>query len=187
MKIENDRRVADVETVYDPVNGIFNRLFATAVPLFDETDDGSGHPTLKRPLDGRFVVRNIFTDFKRHDLGPGFWERNFDGTMHKEFMTEPLWGVASTAPYGHDGRSVNLREVILRHGGEAQASRDAFAHAHSGKQRQLLAFLESLVLFPPDDTASNLNPGDPTHPDFPQRGHGNIALGVLFNDPSDPE
>jgi CxxC motif-containing protein (DUF1111 family) len=36
-------------------------------------------------------------------------------------MTEPLWGVGSTAPYGHDGRSINLREVILRHGGEALA------------------------------------------------------------------
>ena len=30
-----DRRVADVETVHDPVNGIFNNLFATAIPLFE--------------------------------------------------------------------------------------------------------------------------------------------------------
>ena len=42
-------------------------------------------------------------------------------------MTTPLWGVGTTAPYGHDGRSINLAEVILRHGGEAQAARDAFA------------------------------------------------------------
>ena len=64
---------------------------------------------------------------KRHDLGPAFHERNYDGTTTTQFMTEPLWGVGSTAPYGHDGRSINLREVILRHGGEAQAARDAFA------------------------------------------------------------
>ena len=46
-------------------------------------------------------------------------------------MTTPLWGVGTTAPYGHDGRSINLTEVILRHGGEAQAARDAFARLSS--------------------------------------------------------
>lgn len=28
-----------------------------------------------------FVVSDIFADFKRHDLGPAFHERNFDGTL----------------------------------------------------------------------------------------------------------
>jgi hypothetical protein len=42
-------------------------------------------------------------------------------------------------------------------------------------------------LFPPDDTASTLDPGDPSKPNFPQFGHGSIKLTVLFNDPSDPE
>ena len=32
-------------------------------------------------------------------------------------------GRGHTAPYGHDGSSINLTEVILRHGGEAQAAR----------------------------------------------------------------
>ena len=75
---------------------------------------------------GLFLLDNFFADFKRHDLGPAFWERNFDGTVTKDFLTEPLWGVGSTSPYGHDGRSINLREVILRHGGEARRSRNAF-------------------------------------------------------------
>jgi hypothetical protein len=48
-------------------------------------------------------------------------------------------------------------------------------------------FLNALVLFPPDDTASNLDPGDPTRVAFPQTGHGSIKLSVLFNDPADPE
>ena len=43
-------------------------------------------------------------------------------------------------------------------------------------QRSLLSFLNSLVLFPPDDTASTLDPADPTKPDFPQNGHGSIKL-----------
>lgn len=187
LTIDRDRRVADVETVFDEENGIFNRLFATARPLFTPVDDGSGHPAVKQPLRGTFVVRNIFTDFKRHDLGPSFHERNYDGTMRTQFLTTALWGVGSTAPYGHDGRSINLTEVILRHGGEARTARDRFAQLDKGERRKLLEFLSSLVLFPPDDTASNLDPGDPTKPGFPQLWHGSIRLTGLFNDPEDIE
>jgi hypothetical protein len=43
------------------------------------------------------------------------------------------------------------------------------------------------VLFPPDDTASNLDPGEPAQLNFPQFGHGSIKLTVLFNDPAYPE
>jgi hypothetical protein len=77
--------------------------------------------------------------------------------------------------------------VILRHGGEAQAARDAFGALALPKQQEIIAFLSSLVLFPPDDTASNLDPGDPTRPGFPQFGHGSIRLTVLFNDPTKVE
>jgi mono/diheme cytochrome c family protein len=187
LMLDHDRRVADVATEYDPGRGIFNGLFATARTLTTKVPDEPGLPPLQRPAGHRFLVRDIFTDFKRHDLGPNFAERNFDGTLQREFMTEPLWGVATTAPYGHDGRSVNLREVILRHGGEAQAARDAFAALPEREESQLLDFLGSLVLFSPPDTASNLDPGNPADPDFPQSGHGSIALPPLFNDPSDRE
>jgi cytochrome c2 len=187
LKINRDRRVADVETVFDPKRGIFNGLFATAIPLHDTVDDGSGFPALKPPKLGPFVVKNIFTDFKRHDLGPNFYERNHDGTIQKEFLTRSLWGVGSTSPYGHDGRSINLVEVILRHGGEAQESANAFVRLSAQDKSALLDFLNSLVIFPPDDTASNLDPGNPQTPDFPQFGHGSIKLTDLFNDPTDLE
>jgi len=136
---------------------------------------------------GPFVVKNVYTDFKRHDVGPAFHERNYDGSLRREFMTPPLWGVGTSAPYGHDGRSINLVEVILRHGGEAQASRDAFARLPDVHQLSIVEFLNTLVLFPPDDTASNLNPGDRSVAGFPQYGHGSIRLPALFNDPDDPE
>jgi len=187
LQVNVDRRVADVETVYDPSRGLFNRLFATATLRLVATDDGSGYPTLKRASLQPFVVKNFFADLKRHDLGPAFHERNYDGTTTTQFLTEPLWGVGSTSPYGHDGRSINLREVILRHGGEAQSQRNAFAALPEASKLALFEFLESLVLFPPDDTASNLDPGDKTTPGFPQKGHGSIRLGALFNDPNDPE
>ena len=187
LVINRDRRIADVETSYDPNRGIFNRMFAVASLLVGENDDGSGHPTLKVPLRNSFTVRNFYADLKRHDLGPNFYERNYDTTLQKEFMTEPLWGVGSSAPYGHDGRSINLMEVILRHGGEAQGARNNFARLSSGSQNAIITFLNELVLFPPDDTASNLDPGDRNAPGFPQRGHGSIRLPELFNDPTELE
>jgi hypothetical protein len=187
LQIDHDRRVADLETVYDPQRGIFNGLFATATPLFKEVDDGKGLPTLKTAKLQPFMVKNIFTDLKRHDLGPNFYERNYDGTLLTQMMTLPLWGIGTSAPYGHDGRSVNLNEVILRHGGEAQTARNAFATALPDQRADVIAFLGSLVLFPPDDTASTLDPGIPTSSGFPQVGHGSIKLTVLFNNPSDIE
>jgi hypothetical protein len=51
----------------------------------------------------------------------------------------------------------------------------------------LQKFLNSLILFPPDDTASTLDPGNRSTPYFPQFGHVSIKLTVLFNDPADPE
>ena len=182
LLIEKDRRVADVNTVFDPQKGHFNRLFATAETRFIEVNDGDPLPQLV-PEEKSFLVRNIFTDFKRHDLGPNFHEINYDGTPQLEIMTEPLWGVGSTAPYGHDGRSINLMEVILRHGGEALESRNRFRRLTRTQKKEVIAFLQSLILFPPDSTASTLNPGDPTTVGFPQFGHGSINLGALFQTP----
>ena len=188
LTIEKDRRVADVETVFNPAQGNpFNRLFATAATLFDVINDNSGHPALKPAARDSFVVKNIFTDFKRHDLGPNFHERNYNGTLQKQFLTTALWGVGTTAPYGHDGRSHDLTTVILRHGGEAQKERDRFAALGKSDVEDVLEFLSSLILFAPDDTASNLQAATPATPGYPQFGHGAIALSPLFNNPSDPE
>jgi hypothetical protein len=190
LAINRDRRVADVETRWDPVRGNpINNLFATATAFFTQIDDGRGFPTLKRPNSGNFLVRNIFTDFKRHDLGPNFHEINYDGTIRREFLTTPLWGVGSTGPYGHDGRSMTLKDVILRHGGEALQARNNFANSSLSTQLNIMFFLNTLVLFPPDDTASNLPGGAavPSTSGYPQFGHGSIRLVGLFNDPNDPE
>jgi hypothetical protein len=187
LQINHDRRLANIQTAYDSVKGgFFNKLYATVTSQF-VTVANTGSPAIKDPVGGPFLVQNIFTDFKRHNLGPNFYERNYDGSFQTEFMTRPLWGVGSTAPYGHDGRSINLTEVILRHGGEAQRPRDIFAKLNDALREPILEFLNSLVIFPPDDTASDLDKGDPTIPNYPQIGHGSIKLTVLFNNPGDPE
>ncbi len=195
LTINVDRRVADVETVFSDFNpgspttsgNPLNRMFATATAKIVIVDDPSSEPVLKLPAGGSFVVNNFFADLKRHDLGNNFTERNFDGSFQRLFMTEPLWGVATTAPYGHDGRSQTVEEVIMRHGGEAQAARDSFNGQSRANKNLVLAFLNSLVLFPPDDTASNLANINPAGSNFPQNGHGAIALTPLFNNPADIE
>ncbi len=185
LTIDTDRRIADVETVYDKEKGgVFNQLYATATGRFVVEDDGQEYPLLN-PAYESFVAKDIFTDLKRHDLGPKFHERDYDGTLQTQFVTEPLWGVGTTAPYGHDGRSIDLDQVIRRHGGEAKASRDAYVNNLNDQERLALReYLRSLVLFPPDDTASNLNPGNPNSDDPQQPSeHGSIKLPELFQIP----
>ena len=193
--IASDRRVADLETNFSDFNPMmpmtsgnpFNRMFAVASAFVTSTNDGSGFPDLKRHSNHSFVVRNIFADFKRHDLGLNFHERNYEGTLSTLFITEPLWGVGTTAPYGHDGRSDTLEDVILRHGGEAATSQAAFAALSPAAKGFVIDFLQSLVLFPPDDTASTLQNINPAAANFPQNGHGAIALTPLFNNTADLE
>jgi hypothetical protein len=92
LPLAADRRVADVETVYDPVKDIFNTLFATGTPLHDTRDDGTGLPPLKSLRRSPFMVHKIFMDFKHHDLGPNFHERRFDGALTTQFLTTPYGG-----------------------------------------------------------------------------------------------
>ena len=60
------------------------------------------------------------------------------------WLTARLWDVADTAPWLHDGRATTLSEAILLHGGEGQASRDAFAALQDTEKEQILAFLRTL-------------------------------------------
>ena len=204
MKIEHDRRIADLETVYDPLQGNpFNNLFATATLLVSPNPSFpaiEGSPGGLMPTRGSFLVRNFFADLKRHDLGANFYERNYNHNVAQvsprvepphdpatnfttQFMTEPLWGVGDTAPYGHDGRSGTLDDVILRHGGEAMDARNRYARLAPVVQGWLQDFLRTLVLFGPDDTASTLNPKNEAAAGYPQVGHGSIALGAIFTTP----
>jgi cytochrome c peroxidase len=194
--VDEDRRVADVETVHRltlpvaqrPPAGVFNNLFAIASARFQavpNSADALGFAIIE-PQRQPFLVEDIFTDFKRHDLGPALHERNVDNTIQNTFMTEALWGVGTTAPYGHDGRSINLQEIILRHGGEATLVRNRYTELSTSQQNLIKEFLNVLILFPPEDTASNLNvAGDinPADPEFPTRAHGNIRLPTLFTIP----
>ena len=44
----------------------------------------------------------------------------------------------------HDGRARNVTEAILWHGGEAEASREAFRNMPKADREALVSFLESI-------------------------------------------
>ncbi len=62
----------------------------------------------------------------------------------EEFRTAPLWGVADSAPYLHDGRAESLDEAIRLHDGQGRASADDYAALDEEARGELLAFLETL-------------------------------------------
>ncbi|TWT53921.1 Cytochrome c [Rubripirellula amarantea] len=64
--------------------------------------------------------------------------------FNQEWRTPPLWGVADSAPYMHDGRADTLLEAIAMHDGEAAGTRDRFLQLPLQQQRAILAFLETL-------------------------------------------
>lgn len=92
----------------------------------------------------------VFSDFKRHDLGPGLADPHEEehGLPRSVFLTRPLWGLAETPPYLHDGRAATIPAAILAHGGEAQPARDAFAALSPDDQANLHVFLLSLTREP---------------------------------------
>ena len=54
-----------------------------------------------------------------------------------EWRTPPLWGVANSGPYLHDGRAETLDEAIRLHGGEAAATSEALREAFHGRSQRV--------------------------------------------------
>jgi CxxC motif-containing protein (DUF1111 family) len=109
--------------------------------------------TLQRNDKGEYLVP-LFGDLKRHKIA-----ENVVTTLGNEllaqrfverdiFITAELWGVASTAPYGHRGDLTTLDEVIRAHGGEGRKACDAYIAASDDDRSSLIAFLKTLVIEP---------------------------------------
>lgn len=108
-------------------------------------------PRLKRDAEGRFRVQ-LFSDLKRHDVGDELVqsEHQADANPHKQisarmFLTAPLWGVARTGPYLHDGHAPSLEQAILHHGGEAEAARKKFEALDDAGRAPIRVYLMSLT------------------------------------------
>jgi cytochrome c peroxidase len=114
--------------------------------------------SLPRLLSGTAKEVPLLSDLKRHHMGQGL--REHDGfqqgtdvaginVAEDEFLTRPLWGVADTGPWLHDGRAQSLQEAILLHestGSEANDVIEAFRHLDDADQKAVVAFLLTLRL-----------------------------------------
>jgi CxxC motif-containing protein (DUF1111 family) len=123
------------------------------------------------------MIEGVFSDLLLHDMGPMFddpveanetihavrkvGEFSYSGGnpvfrpdaprkpwLAQEWRTPPLWGVADSAPYLHDGRADTLPQAIQLHGGEAAASAQQY-RALSGDDRTALHFFLQSLVAPP--------------------------------------
>lgn len=100
----------------------------------------------ERDAEGRALVR-WYSDFRRHDMGPGLADPiDAYGFGASVWPTRSLAGVGSTGPWLHHGYATTLDEAIRAHGGDAQASHDAYAALDEAGQDAVIAFLENLVI-----------------------------------------
>lgn len=87
----------------------------------------------------------LFSDLLLHDMGDGLADGIEQGLARgREFRTAPLWGLRLRPFFLHDGRTMDLHEAILLHGGEAEKVIEAFRDLPDRVKEDILAFLRSL-------------------------------------------
>jgi CxxC motif-containing protein (DUF1111 family) len=112
------------------------------------------------------TVTGIYSDLLVHSMGPflddpqasppnptgGLYYNHSAKSLSEllsqgtdEWRTPPLWGVADSAPYLHDGRAPTIAEAIRLHGGEALSSLDRYSALTPTDRDHLHLFLSSLV------------------------------------------
>ncbi|MBI4586054.1 MAG: hypothetical protein HY717_18755 [Planctomycetes bacterium] len=148
-----------LDTEIDPATTSLNPSRPFRFNLVQEGD----FPRLTPHPEGGARVQ-LFSDLKRHAMGSQLADaqatsiRKANGgplivngmeirVSPDTFLTAELWGAGNTGPWLHDGRAGTLKEAIELHGGEAQASRDAFMALSAGDQIAVAEFLKSLLLF----------------------------------------
>jgi CxxC motif-containing protein (DUF1111 family) len=127
--------------------GVLFRSLNCAACHLPELRTGDEHPFKEL----HNLTIHPFTDLLIHDMGPDLADGRPDGDASgSEWRTAPLWGLGLNAAVNgnvfflHDGRARTAAEAILWHGGEAEASRNAFKALTAGDRAALLQFLESL-------------------------------------------
>jgi CxxC motif-containing protein (DUF1111 family) len=171
-----------------PFNGSGNlRPEDVPAPLSFDLTTVAPRPQLPKQPDGSVVVP-LFSDLKRHDLGPGLNNETIvqGGVPTNVWLTKKLWGFASEPPFLHHGRATLISQAILLHGGEAQAARDAYAGLTSDQQRDVVAFLKTLRIVPDGTPTAVVHEGVGATGDAPVVGghvdHSLLATGAVTTD-----
>ncbi len=104
-------------------------------------------------------IEGFYSNLLMHDMGPelasstGYYGEPpaapSEGLgppppIANEWRTPPLWGVADSAPYLHDGRAATLEAAIARHAGESSGVIARFQELPGGDQADIVAFLKTL-------------------------------------------
>lgn len=100
-------------------------------------------------------VEGLYSDLRLYNLEPPEIGSSYGNVQPEvllpanepelgEWKTPPLWGVADSAPYFHDGASPTLETAILRHNGNAKGSKQKFIKLDIPDRQALIAFLKSL-------------------------------------------
>ena len=117
-----------------------NPFGTTSAPAYygspGQTSPPIAYPTTE-PETPQFPRGKLLSE--EHEQSNAHWD-----AMAREWKTPPLWGVADTAPYLHDGRAATLHEAILWHGGEGEDARNTYKQLSSEEQRKIVLFLSSL-------------------------------------------
>jgi len=108
------------------------------------------------------TVKGLYSDLLLHDMGTDLEAQagyggppslapirddKFEDSQQPspgEWRTAPLWGVADSAPYLHDGRAATLERAIESHGGEATGVTGRYAALSVAEKQTILAFLMTL-------------------------------------------
>ncbi|MFL6579283.1 MAG: di-heme oxidoredictase family protein [Burkholderiales bacterium] len=97
------------------------------------------------------LIFHPYTDLLLHDMGEELADGRPDFEAGgREWRTAPLWGIGLIPTVNgsmsllHDGRARDVIEAILWHGGQAQASQEAFRSLSKGERDALVKFVESL-------------------------------------------
>ncbi len=106
-------------------------------------------------------VSGIYSDLIVHEMGSSLSDSGLYYETKRsedllvtpgEWRTPPLWGVAQSAPYLHDGRAATLDEAIRLHGGEASPTASRYVDLTDWQRGGLEAFLKTLIA-PPSTTS----------------------------------
>jgi CxxC motif-containing protein (DUF1111 family) len=140
-----------------PADAMFTALAKTGKALFSKIGCTDCH------AETLGSVRGLYSDLLLHDMGsdlesaegyrrpvdsePSVPNEKFKDSEQPspgEWRTPPLWGVADSAPYLHDGRASTLDAAILVHGGQARSVTERFRNLSSENQQAIIAFLKTL-------------------------------------------
>ncbi len=123
-------------------------------------------------------INGIYSDLLMHDMGPELTSvamtLYYGPTVQvdiptsssladgSEWRTPPLWGYRDSGPYLHDGRALNLHDVVRAHKGQALQSAMNFARLPDRRQSDIEHFLKSLAAPPPASPADLSASKDPS-------------------------